>query len=305
MPSLLAIFQALADQTRLRILALLRDMELSVGELAQVLGQSQPGVSRHVKILVQAGLVTRRKEGNWVFLALANPEKTAPLYAMIEQWPADPELAADAHRLGSVRAARTAEAEEYFEAHAAQWDAIRSLHVAEQDVENAIRRLIGPQTVTHLVDIGTGTGRMLELLAPQAETMAGFDRSPAMLRVARAKLTSAGLERATLRQGDLYALPLPAGTADLAIMHQVLHAVQHPATAIAEAARILCPGGRLLIVDFAPHARETLRDAHAHVHPGFSDTQIRGWFHDAGLACAQTVRLEGPLTVRLWMGRRP
>ncbi|NVN13472.1 metalloregulator ArsR/SmtB family transcription factor, partial [Nguyenibacter vanlangensis] len=178
----LVIFQALADPTRLRILALLRTMELSVGEIAQVLGQSQPRVSRHVKILVAAGLAERRKEGSWVFLTLGTDEDFGPLLAAMDRWDRhdDAERAADIARLKAVRTVRAMAAEDYFETHAANWDAIRSLHVAEGDVEAAILRVLAPEPIGRLVDIGTGTGRMLELLAPRADSAVGFDRSPAM-----------------------------------------------------------------------------------------------------------------------------
>ncbi|MBB2205269.1 ArsR/SmtB family transcription factor [Gluconacetobacter takamatsuzukensis] len=311
MPQPLLLFQALADPTRLRILALLRAMELSIGEIAQVLGQSQPRVSRHVKILVSAGLAGRRKEGSWVFLTLGTPDIVAPVLRTIDCWcpEGDGEQQADLARLKAVRAVRATAAEDYFETHAANWDALRSLHVAERDVEAAIARLLAPEPIGRMVDIGTGTGRMMELLGRQADSAIGFDRSPAMLRLARTKLAQAGLaqpgsDNAELRQGDMYALPLPDGAADFAIMHQVLHYAQHPAAAIAEAARVLAPGGRLLIVDFAPHDREDLRERDAHVRLGFTDRQMAEWFAAAGLSSTPPVHLDGELTVKLWLGRR-
>src|SRR6478735_5239919 len=247
-------FQALADPTRLRIFALLRRMELSVGELAQVLGQSQPRVSRHIRILADAGLTTRRREGSWVFLALAEDPRNEPLLASIEQatgdWAED-----DAARLAAIRAERAAAAERYFAAHADEWDAIRSLHVPELEVEAAMAELLGERSVGRLVDLGTGTGRMIELFGGSASRALGVDRSPEMLRLARAKLAEA-VPTAELRQGDLTALPLSDGIADTVILHQVLHFVPQPGAALAEAARLVGDGGRMLIVDFAPHDRE-------------------------------------------------
>ena len=307
MPAPLVIFRALADATRLRIVALLRQMELSVGELAQVLGQSQPRVSRHVKILADAGLADRRREGSWVFLGLGAAAR-GPLLAMIdglhdpaaERW-----AIADAARLAAVRADRIAAAEAYFDAHAADWDAIRSLHVAEAEVEQAIVGLLEAAPVGRLVDIGTGTGRMIELLGHAAETVVGIDRSPEMLRLARVKIAGAGLAGAELRQGDMYALPLGDAAADTIILHQVLHYAQAPAAAIAEAARLLAPGGRLLVVDFAAHERDDLRQSDAHVRLGFDDAQIGGWFAAAGLEAAANAELSGgELTVKLWLGAR-
>ncbi|NML07516.1 metalloregulator ArsR/SmtB family transcription factor [Sphingomonas sp. G-3-2-10] len=300
----LGIFRALADSTRLRILALLRAMELSVGELAQVLGQSQPRVSRHVKILCDAGLAERRKEGSWVFVALGEGGRTEPVFAALDAWREPNHWAvADEARLAAVRADRASAANEWFEDHAGDWDAIRSLHVAESEVEAAMGRVLGEGSLGSLIDIGTGTGRMLELFAPRAEQALGIDRSSEMLRLARAKLVD--VANAELRQADLYALPLPDGGADTAILHHVLHFAQQPGAAIAEAARVLGPGGRLLIADFAPHEREELRSKDAHARLGFSDEQILGWFEAQGLAPVLIETLEGgELTVKLWLGRK-
>jgi ArsR family transcriptional regulator len=309
----LDIFRALADATRLRILALLRSMELSVGELAQVLGQSQPRVSRHVKILCDAGLAERRKEGSWVFVALGKPARVEPVLASLDSWgklESDHWAVADAARLAAVRADRAASAAGWFEANAGQWDAIRSLHIAESEVEAAMAQILGVENddgspIGQLIDIGTGTGRMLELFADRAVQALGIDRSSEMLRLARAKLSERGLANAELRQADLYALPLGDGAADVAILHHVLHFAQQPGAAIAEAARVLSDGGRLLIADFAPHDREELRTRDAHTRLGFSDEQIVAWFDAAGLMPARTETLKGgELTVKLWLARK-
>ncbi|MDD2795412.1 metalloregulator ArsR/SmtB family transcription factor [Acidocella sp.] len=306
----LEIFRALADPTRLRMLALLRAMELSIGELAQVLGQSQPRVSRHVKILADAGIARRRKEGSWVFLSLGAAARVAPLLAAIDSWSGpeegDDQAVADMARLAAVRDERARAAAEYFNAHAAEWDEMRSLHVAESQVEAAIRATLSAAPIGRLVDIGTGIGRMIELFGETARSVIGIDRSPEMLRLARAKLARAGLERAELRQGDFHALPLPGGCADTVIIHQVLHYAQQPETAVAEAARLLASGGRLLVVDFGPHEKEELRTRHAHARLGFTDEQIAGWFVGAGLETTPPQPLEGgELTVKLWLGQRP
>ncbi len=302
----LDIFRALGDPTRLRILALLRTMELSVGELAQVLGQSQPRVSRHVKILVDARLAERRKEGSWVFVALGAREAVAPIVAALDQWSVhepDHWAVADAARLAAVRADRAASAATWFEDHAAEWDAIRSLHVAESEVEAAMATLLGQGSIGTLIDIGTGTGRMLEVFGAQADAALGIDRSSEMLRLARAKLHDR--PNTELRQADLYALPMADGAANVAILHHVLHFAQQPGAAIAEAARVLAAGGRLLIADFAPHDREDLRARDAHTRLGFADEQIAGWFANAGLRMTQVETLGGgTLTVKLWLGTK-
>lgn len=301
------IFRSLADPTRLRIVLLLRAMELSVGELAQVLGQSQPRVSRHVKILIDAGLAERRKEGSWVFLSLGPPERVEPLFHLLDSWAAvegeDPWAVADRARLAAVKADRAAAAERYFAQHASEWDELRSLHIAESEVEAAIARALGDRPVGRLVDIGTGTGRMIELFGPAANSALGIDRSPEMLRLARVKLTEAGIPATELRQGDMYALPLPSESADTVIIHQVLHYAQQPAAAIAEATRLLAPGGRLLIIDFAPHEREELRIRDAHARLGFADEAVLKWMSATGLKGRVVEHLRGgELTVTIWEG---
>jgi ArsR family transcriptional regulator len=298
-------FQALADATRLRVLVLLRLMELSVGELAQVLGQSQPRVSRHLKILADAGVLERRKEGSWVFLTLADPERIEPMFALVDAW-ADKAtqalFAADAARTETIRAERAEAANRYFAGHAEVWDQIRSLHVAESEVERAIGQALGNRPLGRFVDIGTGTGRMIELFGPRASHAVGIDRSSDMLRLARVKLEGAGIA-SSLRQGDMYALPLADQSADTIVIHQVLHYAHSPAAAIGEASRVLTPGGTLLVVDFAAHEREELRASDAHIRLGFEDEVMAGWFASAGLEVDQVRHLEGgELTVTLWRG---
>ena len=305
----LDIFGSLADPSRLRIVALLRSMELSVGELAQVLGQSQPRVSRHVKILCDAGMAERRKEGSWVFVTLGTPAVVGPVLAALDAWGTDRATQADVARLSAVRADRAAAAAGWFEAKAGEWDAIRSLHVAEKQVEAAMLAVVAGEPIGRMIDIGTGTGRMIELFAgdPASGTTRaiGIDRSSEMLRLARAKLSEGDLGHAELRQADLYALPVDDGAADFAVLHHVLHFAQQPGAAIAEAARVLVPGGRLLIADFAPHDREELRTRDAHTRLGFSDAQVETWFGAAGVMPARIETLEGgELTVKLWLGRK-
>jgi ArsR family transcriptional regulator len=280
-------------------------MELSVGELAQILGQSQPRVSRHLKILADAGVLERRKEGSWVFLTLSDAEQVQPMFALVDFW-ADPAteawFASDSARTEKVRAERAEAALRHFEGIAEVWDQIRSLHVAESDVEHAIDRALGKPPLGRLVDVGTGTGRMIELFGPRASQAIGIDRSSEMLRLARVKLEAAGIS-SSLRQGDMYALPLADQSADTIVIHQVLHYAHSPASAIAEAARVLAPGGTLLVVDFAAHEREELRLSDAHIRLGFEDEAMTGWFAAAGLTIDDIQHLRGgELTVTLWRG---
>lgn len=303
------LFQALSDPVRLRILHLLREMELSVGELAQTLAQGQPKISRHVKVLIECGLVDRRKEGNWVFLRLGEPALVAPAFTLLDRWAEahgrNPWLAADAARLTAINAERSAEASAYFAAHAAEWDRLRGLHVATQDVDEAILRAIGDHRVGQLVDIGTGTGTMIRLLADRANYMIGIDRSPEMLRFGRARLLQDGITKAELRQGDMNALDLPSGSADTVVLHQVLHYAPRPASVIAEAARILKSNGMLIVVDVAPHDREDLRREHAHARLGFGDEEVLEYMRAAQLSGRVAAHLSGgALTVAIWSASR-
>jgi ArsR family transcriptional regulator len=307
MQAALTIFRALADPTRLRMLLLVRAMELSVGELAAVLRQSQPRVSRHVKILADAGLLRRYKEGAWVFVRVGDSAISTPALEAIDALCAGSGnfLAADLVRLAEVRNERVAAANAYFAAHAEQWDGIRSLHVAESEVEAAMVAALAGAPVGRLLDIGTGTGRIIELFGAAATSAVGIDRSPDMLRLARGKLEAAGLRGCEVRQADMYALPRPAGSADTVVLHQVLHFADAPAQAIAEGARVLSPGGRLLVVDFARHDHEELRAQHAHVRLGFDDAQVSGWMRTAKLEPQVVAHLRGgELTVTLWLGTR-
>lgn len=309
MHAALDIFRALGDPTRLRVVHLLRAMELAVGEIAQVMGQSQPRVSRHVRILAEAGLVERRKEGNWVFLRLSRAPDIAPFLTLFDRLqPAPGEAlwqAADLARLAAVRADRAGAAESYFAEHAEEWDAIRSLHVPEVQVEAAMASLLEGQPLGHLLDVGTGTGRMIELFGAAADHVTALDRSPDMLRLARAKLPQDAGDKYVLLLGDFLDLPLDAASVQTVLLHQVLHYAQAPEAVIAETARVLANDGRLLIVDFAAHEREELRTRDQHARLGFSDDQIAGWCADAGLSLERTETLPGEeLTVKLWLGRR-
>jgi demethylmenaquinone methyltransferase/2-methoxy-6-polyprenyl-1,4-benzoquinol methylase/ArsR family transcriptional regulator len=225
--------------------------------------------------------------------------------------PTDTVLVADRGRLAQVRRARAEQAARYFADHASHWDRIRSLHVAEDVVEHAIRDVVGSKPLHAVLDLGTGTGRMLEIVAPLADRAVGIDQSPAMLNLARTRLEKAGLRQVQLRQGDLYALPVEREGYDLVILHQVLHYLDDPVRALREAARVLRPGGRLLVVDFAPHGHEFLRDQHAHRRLGFAEEEIAGYLEDAGLETLihrdlpPTEHAADTLTVSLWLARDP
>ncbi len=308
------LFKALADDSRLRIMLLLQLMELSVGELAAVLDQSQPRVSRHVRILAEAGLAERHKEGSWVFLRPALPRLNHKAASLLDAFlrhddAVGPVLsaqhAADRAQLDAIRAIREQRAADFFAQHAGQWDAIRSLHLPEADVEAALADMIRDQPLGRLLDIGTGTGRMIELFADSADHSTALDRSPEMLRLARAKLQHHATEQVDLVQADFYALPLIDQGFDTILLHQVLHYAQNPQGVIDEAGRVAAPGARIAIVDFAPHALEELRERDAHARLGFGDDQIATMLAGAGIDLIETRSLSGgALTVKIWLGVR-
>jgi ArsR family transcriptional regulator len=305
--TLLNGLRAAAEPSRLRLLVLCSQGEWTVTELTQVLGQSQPRVSRHLKLLAEAGLLERFREGSWVFYRRAQRGPGARLARNLCRMlpPDDSELALDRQRLAAVRSARQEQAAQYFAAQATRWDQVRSLHLDEAQVESALLEVFGDQPPRSLLDIGTGTGRVLQLLAPRIGFGLGVDLSREMLAVARANLDRTSLRNCQVRQGDMYHLPLPDGSFDAATLHNVLRFADDPGAALAEAARVLRPGGRLVVVDFAPHSLEFLREQHAHRRLGFADAQMRDWFAAAGLAFEPPRRLTGdPLTVVIWPARR-
>jgi ubiquinone/menaquinone biosynthesis C-methylase UbiE len=306
-----AALKAAGEETRLRILALLSEAELTVSDLTDILRQSQPRISRHLKLLAEAGLVGRFREGAWAFFRLAEHGQAAlavrALIAGLDE--RDPVIARDRERLAEVRAARAAAAQAYFKEHAAEWDRIRELHAADEAVEAEIRAALAERPFRSLLDLGTGTGRMLELLGPDLERGLGIDLSLDMLSLARARLDRAGLRHCSVRQGDIYDLPLPRDSFDVVIVHQVLHFLDDGARAIREAARVLRPQGRLLVIDFAPHDLEFLREEHAHRRLGFAPETVAQWMEQAGLEVVSHRNLapghDGKIAVSLWLARDP
>jgi ArsR family transcriptional regulator len=221
----------------------------------------------------------------------------------------DPVLARDRERLDKVRAERRADAQSYFARNATQWERLRALYVSEADVENAIVSVIGERRFHRLVDLGAGTGRMLTLLGPLADEALGLDLSQQMLNIARSNLSEASLPRVEVRHGDIFNTGLADAYADLVVVHQVLHYLSEPAAAVAEAGRIVAPGGTLIVVDFAPHGMESLRQAHQHRRLGFSTEDMQRWIEAGGLRLVDQRALppaDGQgLTVMIWSAERP
>jgi ArsR family transcriptional regulator len=303
--------KAAAESSRLRILVLLSRGDLTVSDLTEILGQSQPRVSRHLKLLLDAGLIGRYQEGSWAFFRLTDTDNSCDFVQRLVSGisETDPQVVRDLERLAAVKRKRQDRAAEYFSENAASWDHIRSLHVPDRAVEAALIKLVGKRPFQSMLDLGTGTGRLLEIFAPLYRRGVGIDMSREMLTVARANLDKAGIANAQVRQGDIFSPPVERNAFDLVTIHQVLHYLDDPARAIAEAARLLRPSGRLIVVDFAPHNLEFLRDQHAHMRLGFSDRQMSDWFAEAGLDLEDSQEFEprggneARLTVKLWLAR--
>ena len=307
------MLKAAGEETRLRLLALLAEAELTVTELTEILRQSQPRISRHLRLLAESGLVVRFREGSWAFFRLPEhgdkAELARTLAALLD--PDDRVMARDRERLAAVRAARATAAQAYFREHAAEWDRIRRLHAADAAVEAEIQQALADWPFRSLLDLGTGTGRMLELLGPGLERGLGIDLSLDMLALARARLDRAGLRHCSVRHGDIYDLALPRNSFDVVIVHQVLHYLDDGARALREAARVLRPQGRLLVIDFAPHELEFLRDEHAHRRLGFAEETVSQWLQQAGLdvishrSVPPEAGSDGEIAVSLWLARDP
>jgi len=306
MEGVLNAFRAAADPSRLRILCLLESSELTVSELVSILGQSQPRVSRHLKVLDDAGLLLRFREGSWVFHRLNILSPARQLIDMVKD--DDEERQQDLARLAEIETKRVEMAEQYFAKYAPEWDRLRQLDVDEEQVANTVREMVPLNSGQSVLDLGTGTGRMLQVLGPDAGEALGVDSSHEMLAMARSNIKRWGLENCTLRQADIMALPLATATFDVVVLHQVLHFLKRPWAAISEALRVLNTGGRMLIVDLAPHNIEDLRELHAHHRLGFADEEVREWLADQGFSCETIRHLSGGsspdgLNVTIWLAR--
>ncbi len=305
MERLLTSLRAAAEPTRLRLLALAGRGAFCVSEFTEILGQSQPRLSRHLKLLCDCGLLDRVREGANVWFTLPHGETGALARDLVARLPDDdPMLEADRRQAGRVLAERARVASESFRRQGADWDEMRALDLPAAAVEAAVLSLVPERDAGRLLDIGTGTGRVLELLAPRISQGVGVDASKAMLALARSRLARPGLSHCSVRLADMYRLPFPDATFDLAVMQMVLHYAEDPPGVLAELGRVLRPDGRLILIDLAQHDRDDLLTKLAHRWPGFTDDVMRGLLADAGLLQGEPVAIEGPLAIRLWPATR-
>lgn len=309
MDHLLSALKAIAEPTRLRIVALCGRAELTVSDIVGILGQSQPRVSRHLKLLVEAGLLERHQEGSWARYRLTGTDDTARALAdaVVGLIPdAEVQIVRDRERLERLRTERVEKARAFFARNAQQWAELRALHIDAAEVDRALVKALSARSIERLIDIGTGTGHVLKLMGPTIGAGVGIDRSPDMLDLARTELDSAGLFNCQVRQADIRQLPFDDGRFDAASLHMVLHFLDDAASAVSEAARVLASGGRLVIVDFAPHDRQDLVETQGHVRLGIADDRMADWLGTAGLVAKRPQRLKGgPLTVVLWIAEKP
>ena len=305
MDRLLIALRATAEPTRLRLLALAARGAFCVMEFTEILGQSQPRLSRHLKLLGDAGLLERVREGAQVWFALPAGEGGALVRDLLARLSDDDQvLAADRRQAARVLAERARVASESFRRQGADWDEMRALDLPAAAIETALLALI-PENSGRLIDIGTGTGRLLELLAPRISQGLGVDASKQMLALARSRLSRADLAHCAVRLADMYRLPLFDAGYDVALLHMVLHHAESPESVLAEVVRVLRPGGTLIVVDLAVHERIDVTERLAHRWPGFSDETMHQLLIGAGLSLGERIAVPGNMQMILWPAHRP
>jgi len=313
MNKLLSTLRAAGEITRLRMLSILSSSELTVSELVEILDQSQPRVSRHLKRLCDCGLLERYQEGARVFHRIADAGESAVIARKLIEMinPDDPPLVQDQIRLKVIKSRNAELAATYFSKNASEWDSIRSRMASDTDIEKWLVRSLNPANPDLLLDLGTGTGRMLEIFSPHIKRGIGIDLNREMLLVARSNLDTAAVTNCTVRQNDIHRLNFPDQVADVITIHQVLHYLDDPDRVIKEAIRVLKPHGQLLIVDFLPHDLEFLREQHAHRRLGIAERTLRQWCHRYGCTLVEHEHLSNrennqndALTAGLWSFRK-
>lgn len=282
--NLLAVFKALADQTRLRLWCVLNYHELTVSEIVRIMEMGQSRISRHLKIMTEAGILTARRSGLRVFYTVAHTRNTNDLRRFMEDATgAEEPYVGDVTRAGAIMQERRFETSRFFDGVAAGWEQLRSELYGNTDVDAMLIEHV-PSCRT-AVDIGCGTGDLARLLAARADRVIGVDNSQGMLEHARSRFN--GQDQAEFRLGDIEHLPLGDGEVDCAVMNMVLHHLQSPAAGLAEARRVLRDGGTLLVADLGPHQDQKLRARFGDRWMGFDADLLESWIREAGFTAVE------------------
>jgi len=295
--------RALAEPTRLRLLALAARGGFCVVDFTEILDQSQPRLSRHLKLLCDAGLLARLREGANVWFTLPEDDKGGLVRSLLARLPEqDPELAADRRQAARVLAERARSASSGFAENPAAWDEMRTIGLPAEAAEAALLGLL-PAPPGRLLDVGTGTGWLLVRAAPLIKSGLGIDASRTMLALARSRLADAGFGHCSVRLADMYRLPLPDGGFDVVTLCMVLHHAEDPMAVLTEAARVLRPGGRLLIAELDHYDAPSLIAPLSHRWPGFSVERMTQMLSDAGFVADPPMRIRAQIDVLVWQAR--
>jgi ArsR family transcriptional regulator len=300
----LTYFKALSDQTRVRILNVLRHFELNVNEIVKLLDMGQSRVSRHLKIMNDSGLLVSRRDGLWVFYsAPTNSDVSGFIDSISDLLSEDPVLDADLERAGDILNDRKKETSRFFDSVAEDWEAMKRTIIGERDLAADILEHIKSCDV--VADLGCGTGDLLVHLKKKAKTIIGVDNSPRMLERAERYCAGNGLN-ADLRIGELEHLPMRNAEADCVIINLVLHHLAVPLDGIREARRVLKKGGRMLVTDFDKHEDETLRGQYGDRWLGFAKEEVEKWMKNVNFRMKSFVQLEVKrgLNINLYVAHR-
>ena len=307
MEELLRQLRAAAEPTRLRIIALCGHAELSVGDFVAILGQSQPRVSRHLKLLVDAGLLIRNKEGSRAYYRLLESDKNAQLSQVLNDLmdESDPMLVLDLSRLGIIRSERARFVDNYFDEFAGEQSRLSQISADEELISQLLLQYVQQENIGELLDVGTGNGRMLLLLGSKIEKAIGIDNSREMLAIARTNLEQADLKNCQVRIGDMYRLPFAENRFGLITINSLLRYAEKPKDVLTEATRVLKPGGILFIVDFSDHGLTELRDEYGHRWLGFSKDEMLNMLDGDTITIESINFFKGEvLTVCVWKGQK-
>ncbi len=290
---MLETFKALSDPCRLRLTAVLLAGEFTVQELTSIMEMGQSRISRHLKILAEAGVLSVKRQGTWSYYKVGETGSFFRLirHAFEQELEKLPQRSQDLGAVAVVLEERRRRSQEFFDQHARQWDDLARTLLPVPEYRRQLLELV-PQEVS-VLEIGVGTGGLLLELASRASKVIGVDHSPAMLEEARRRLTSAGSSRIELRLGEMTHLPLPDASVGCVVANMVLHHAADPAAVLAEIGRVLIPGGIFVLADLARHERETAREQLADQWLGFDEDELSGWLRMTGFGKVACERIEG------------